>query len=177
VRWLGVGLAGLLAVPVLAIGGLGSGLQDSSAASGAALGPEEAAAAVLSHPRIHLRPQARRDVEAGIVDPRVLQILLVAASSHDLGSVGPLVSGHSYYVAGTNRASNHAFGRAVDIPVVDGEAVSVTNGAALDLARLLGTLAPPLRPDELGAPWKLEIEGVSTFTRSHGDHLHAGFGA
>ncbi len=164
-------LTAILAAGVLGIGGVGDGLgAEPGAVSGADL-----AGQVLAQPSIQLRPAARSDIERGLVDPRILQILLLAAGRHTLSSVGPLVSGHSYYVAGTDRPSNHAFGRAVDIPVVDGEAVSVANLPALELTRFLGALAPPLRPDELGAPWKLDFGGLSTFTKNHGDHIHVGF--
>ena len=77
------------------------------------------AAAVLSNPNIELRPEAEADVRAGRVDPRVLAVLLALADRFSLAGVGPFVSGHSYYVAGTNRPSNHAFGRAVDIGTIN----------------------------------------------------------
>jgi hypothetical protein len=131
---------------------------------------------VLSHPRIHLASLAAGDVAEGRVDPRVLQVLLYLAERHDLGSVGPLISGHSYYVAGTTSPSNHAFGRAVDISVIDGQAVSISNPAAHDAMQMVLTLPPPMLPDELGGPWLLaHPSSVAVFTRDHGDHLHIGW--
>jgi len=130
---------------------------------------------VLSHPRIGLRPEARGDVAAGLIDPRVLQVLLFLAERHDLNSVGPLITAHSYYIAGTNVPSNHAFGRAVDITVIDGMGVSVANADARDAMEMVLTLAPPLLPDELGGPWLLYSTSVDVFTRDHGDHLHVGW--
>jgi hypothetical protein len=135
----------------------------------------ELEAMVLSHPRIGLRPEARGDVAAGLVDPRVLQVLLFLAERHQLNSVGPLITAHSYYVRGTNVPSNHAFGRAVDITVIDGAGVSVANSGALDAMELVLTLSPPLLPDELGGPWLLSHPAVDVFTRDHGDHLHIGW--
>ncbi len=44
----------------------------------------ELEAMVLSNPRIGLRPEARGDVVAGLIDPRVLQVLLFLAERHDL---------------------------------------------------------------------------------------------
>ncbi|MGH8972798.1 MAG: transglycosylase SLT domain-containing protein [Acidimicrobiia bacterium] len=87
-------------------------------------------AAVLDHPGIALRAGAADDVRAGLVDQRVLAVVLVVATHHRLSAVGPFATGHSYYVAGTDTPSNHAFGRAVDLPVVDGVAVSASNEAA-----------------------------------------------
>jgi hypothetical protein len=114
-------------------------------------------------------------VAAGQIDPRVLEVLLVLAGRFDLGSVGPLISGHSYFIAGTTTPSNHSFGRAVDISVVDGQAVSIYNPAAREALELILSLRPPLVPDELGGPWLLSHAGVRTFTQDHHDHIHIGW--
>jgi hypothetical protein len=135
----------------------------------------ELEAMALTHPRISWRPEARGDVLAGRIDPRVLQVLLYLAERHDLGPVGPLITGHSYYVAGTNTPSNHAFGRAVDIAVIDGAPVSLANPGARDAMEMVLQLPPPLLPDELGGPWFLHHLGVSVFTADHGDHVHVGW--
>jgi hypothetical protein len=135
----------------------------------------ELEAMVLSHPRIGLQPEARGDVAAGLIDPRVLEVLLFLAERHALSSVGPLITGHSYYVRGTTRPSNHAFGRAVDISVIDGMPVSIANPAALDAMEMIMSLPPPFLPDELGGPWLLHNPSVRTFTKDHGDHIHVGF--
>ncbi|MGH2735585.1 MAG: lytic transglycosylase domain-containing protein [Actinomycetota bacterium] len=127
--------------------------------------------AVLTHPNIELRPEARADIEAGRVDARLLGVLLFLASEHRLGSVGPFATGHSLYVEGTNTISNHAYGRAVDIPMVDGVAVSPSNESARAAAQSLLSLDAPLRPDELGSPWDLASPGAFTDS-SHLDHLH-----
>ena len=127
--------------------------------------------AVLTHPNIELRPEARADIEAGLVDARVLGVLLFLASEHRLGSVGPFATGHSLYVEGTNTISNHAYGRAVDIPIVDGAAVSPSNQSARAVAQSLLSLDAPLRPEELGSPWDLAYPGAFTDS-SHQNHLH-----
>jgi len=135
----------------------------------------ELEAMVLSNPRIELSSLAAGDVAAGRIDPRVLEVLLVLAERFDLGSVGPLISGHSYFVAGTTTPSNHSFGRAVDISVIDGQAVSIYNPAARDAMELVLSLLPPLLPDELGGPWPMYHAGVRTFTQDHHDHIHIGW--
>ena len=135
----------------------------------------ELEAIVLSNPRIHLSSYAAGDVAAGRIDPRVLEVLLALAERFDLGSVGPLITGHSYYVAGTTTPSNHAFGRAVDISVIDGQAVSIYNPDAREAMQVVLRLEPPLLPDELGGPWLLYHAGVRTFTRDHHDHIHIGW--
>lgn len=130
--------------------------------------------AVLTHPNIELRPEARADIEAGRVDARLLGVLLFLASEHRLGSVGPFATGHSLYVEGTDTISNHAYGRAVDIPIVDGVAVSPSNQFARAAAESLLSLDEPLRPDELGGPWDLANPGAFTDS-SHQDHLHVAY--
>ena len=134
------------------------------------------ARALLSHPTVELRPEAEADVRAGRVDPRVLAVLLALAERFSLAGVGPLISGHSYYVAGTNRPSNHAFGRAVDIGTIDGEPVSPSNGAARAAVLALASLPAPLRPDELGSPFADLSELPGLFSdEDHQDHLHLGY--
>jgi hypothetical protein len=203
-RKVAAGIASMLLIPVLvlaaAAGSLGGG--GASAAPGVICTPQpsvtpsstpyavgtgratnvracqagELEAMVLSHPHIHLASLAAGDVAEGRVDPRVLQVLLYLADRHDLGSVGPLISGHSYYVAGTSSPSNHVFGRAVDVSVIDGEAVSIYNPAARDAMQMVLTLPPPMLSDELGGPWLLaHPSSVAVFTRDHGNHLHIGW--
>ena len=133
--------------------------------------------AVLDHPSLTFLPEAAGDVRAGLVDGRVLAVLLVLATTHRLDDVGPFVTGHSTYVAGTDRVSNHASGRAADLAVVDGVPVSATNAGARDVVDQLIALAPGLRPDEVGGPWPLDIPGVRTFTEGHSDHIHYGYDA
>jgi hypothetical protein len=135
----------------------------------------ELEAMVLSNPRIGLSSLAAGDVVAGRIDPRILEVLMVLAERFDLGSVGPLISGHSYFVAGTTTPSNHSFGRAVDISVIDGQAVSIYNPAAREAMELVLSLQPPLVPDELGGPWLLYHAGTRTFTQDHHDHMHIGW--
>lgn len=99
------------------------------------------------------------------------------ATRHRLGFVGPFVTGHSIYVKGTGRISNHALGRAVDIPYVDGWPVSVTNTGARAVALALLRLSPTLRPDEVGSPWAFSSPTVTTFTEGHDTHIHYGIEA
>lgn len=129
--------------------------------------------AVLSNPSIALTKAARADVESGSADPRVLAALLRVAQTHRLAGVGPIKTGHSYYVKGTTRVSNHSFGRAVDISMVDGMAVSSKNLSALQVVRELLSFASPLRPDEVGSPWDLPDRG-SFSDAAHSRHIHFG---
>ena len=134
----------------------------------------ELEAMVLSNPRIELSSLAAGDGRRPDRSPRPRGVTGLA-DRFDLGSVGPLISGHSYFVAGTTTPSNHSFGRAVDISVIDGHAVSIYNPAARDAMELILTLPPPLLPDELGGPWPMYHAGVRTFTQDHHDHVHIGW--
>lgn len=141
------------------------------------------ARAVLAHPHLALSPGAAGDVRRGIVDGRVLALLLVAATEHRLSAVGPLASGHSDCVGGGDRRSrpdcslsNHVFGRAVDVGVVDGERVSARNRPARALLERVLTLSGPVRPDEVGVPWPQYDPLPGVFSDAHHTgHLHLGF--
>jgi hypothetical protein len=131
-------------------------------------------AQVLADPRIELRPEAVQDIRAGRVDPRLLAALLTLAQRFRLGAVGPFISGHTTYVAGTNRVSNHIVGRAGDIPLVNGQAVSPGNPAARELAIAASQLPASIRPTEIGSPWALSIPGAFT-DADHQNHVHLGY--
>lgn len=169
----------LLLIPVLVIGAIAGGASTTEpnptmTPMFAAFG--ELASEVLANPRIGLTPAARGDVEAGTIDPRILAILLFAAEEHSLDRVGPLISGHTYYVRGSTRVSNHVFGRAVDILAVDGASVDASNLGARQLMEELLSLPPELLPDEIGGPWVIQGPSMSSFTDvSHATHIHSGF--
>lgn len=173
------GFASLLLLPVLVLGAFaGWGISDTQQPPSELGDAGDLVAAVLANPAIGLTPAARGDVEAGRVDPRILSILLAAAEEHTLDRVGPIITGHSYYVKGTTRVSNHVFGRAVDILVVDGAPVSPANLAARALMEQILELPAPLAPDELGGPWIISVGSRSSFAdEAHADHVHAGLDA
>ena len=132
-------------------------------------------AALVSRPNLTLTPQARGDLLAGVVDPRVVRILAAASAGHRI-AVSVIGTGHSRFVEGTDRVSNHFYGRAVDIYAVDGVGVSASNDAALELALAVMITAPDLRPDEFGSPWTELGAFPGAFSdASQGDHLHLGW--
>lgn len=111
-------------------------------------------------------PVAMRDV--GKVDPRVTAML--AASPWDL-HVGVLVTGHAFFVHGTDKMSNHVVGRAVDVTEVGGVPVSSSNEAARAFVQWLMSYQP--RPDEVGSPFSEFAPLPGWFTDSdHRTHLH-----
>lgn len=132
------------------------------------------AEALLRNPRVSLSANARADLEAAIVDDRLVRLLGWIAKRHSI-SVGVFKTGHHKYVRGTDRVSNHYYGRAADITVVDG--VSVNNASlpagqvVLDIAVLEGSL----RPDEVGHPFQ-GIRFAGGFADAdHSGHIHLGF--
>ncbi len=132
---------------------------------------------ILANKAIALTDRARADIKAGIVDPRVLGALAFMAKKFPI-EVSTFRTGHSRYVAGTTRDSNHYYGRAADISKVDGVAVSRSNQSALALANYLLTLPGDIRPTELGSPWSGDGSGadVEVFSdEGHDNHLHLGF--
>ena len=142
--------------------------------------PSADVAQLVANPNLTLNDQARGDLQNGLVDPRVVQLLNAMVANHRI-TVSVIKTGHSKYVAGTDRVSNHYAcdgcpGRAVDVTAVDGAAVTSANQAAHGLAESLLNASPPLRPDELGSPWSDLTSYVGAFTDGdHLGHLHIGY--
>ena len=135
------------------------------------------ARALAASPNLSLTPEARQDLLAGVLDQRLLDFLAWATTRHHV-AVSVFKTGHSQYVAGTNRVSNHYHGRAADIYAVDGESVSPACGPCRNLAEQIVALGGA-RPDEMGLPWAdmVNLGGGSVFSDgSHQDHLHLGWG-
>jgi hypothetical protein len=105
---------------------------------------------------------------------RRVRALLVAAAGQYRVRVSCLRSGHSWFVIGTRRVSNHSLWRAVDIDLVDGRPVSPSNTAARRLALWVGRGRAGVQPSEVGSPWAFERRPWFSDT-GHQDHLHVGF--
>lgn len=137
---------------------------------------EADAAALLDHPNVTIYADGRADVAAGRVDSRVVRVLLALARDHTI-TVTSLVTGHPR-CAVTGQAhgpdcavSNHYVGRAADIAVLDGVAVSAAHPSVAAVMEQLATLAAPYRPDEIGGP--IDTGGPGVFTNTfHTDHIH-----
>jgi hypothetical protein len=110
------------------------------------------------------------------LDRRVRQ-LLVAAATHHRVRVSCLRTGHSRYVAGTRRVSNHSVWRGVDVDRVDGRPVSPSNRAARALALWIGQGRAGVQPSKVGSPWDESDFGPGPWftNEAHQDHLHVGF--
>lgn len=141
---------------------------------------EEQTRALLANPRLTLTAYPRADLEAGIVDPRVVALLTLLLERHTL-AVSSLRSGHSVCIGGgdpTTRPgctiSLHHYGRAVDIYSIDDELVSPGSRVARTLVEELAAFAAPLAPSEVGSPFDLPRPGYFT-NADHHDHVHVGY--
>lgn len=140
---------------------------------GPTIGLSETARAVLAEPRLELSAPARLDVSTGRMDDRLLRVLLGLAQERVL-SVQVMSTGHIQTVYPTERVSNHAVGRAVDIRAVDGLPV-VDPATSRDMLADVVVRAGELGATEVGAPFDLNGERTGFFTDIvHQDHLHIG---
>lgn len=128
---------------------------------------------VLGHPRIDMPESGQWDIARGLIDERILRILLDLARDREI-RVTVLSAGHPLEVFGTNRASNHIKGRAVDVWFIDGlvaEQQAPTSPLRPVVQQLLDSGVT-----ELGAPFDIDGARDANFTNTvHRDHLHIGF--
>jgi hypothetical protein len=113
------------------------------------------------------------DYRSPRLDRRVHQLLVAAAAQYRI-RVSCLRTGHSWYVKGTRRVSNHSVWRAVDLDQVDGRPVSTSNTAARRLAVWIGQGRAGVQPSEVGSPFELGRRPYFT-DDGHQGHLHVGF--
>jgi hypothetical protein len=113
------------------------------------------------------------DYRSRRLDQRVRTLLVAAAAQYRI-RVSCLRSGHSWFVKGTRRVSNHSVWRGVDVDRVDERPVSRSNMAARRLALWIGRGRAGVRPSEVGSPW--DFGSRPWFTDpGHQGHLHVGF--
>jgi hypothetical protein len=113
------------------------------------------------------------DLASGRLDLRVQSLLAVLAERHSI-RLSCLRTGHSRFVKGTTRVSNHFVWRAVDIDMVDGRPVSRHSRAARALALWLDGLQGPLRPSEVGSPFAFGRRPYFS-DEGHQEHIHIGY--
>lgn len=129
---------------------------------------------LLDNPRVILTPHARADLQAGMVDQRLVSLLVWMSQRHTI-TVTVFKTGHSKYVEDTDGISNHYYGRGADIFFVDGSPVSAQSLAARSAVVELAGVFGSLRPDELGHPFGA-IGFPGGFTdAAHRDHVHIGY--
>jgi hypothetical protein len=160
-------------------GGTATPRPAAGAAAGRAASPDPFVQALVHNPRITTTTghgcDPVPDLASGELDLRVQSILAAMAERYRV-RVSCLKTGHSRYVKGTTRVSNHTVWRAVDIDRVDGQPVNLTSSAAKGLIGWLDGLEGPLRPDEVGSPFA--VGHAPYFTdEGHQEHVHIGYSA
>jgi hypothetical protein len=133
-----------------------------------------AAKAVLAEPRIELPPAARADVASGQVHESVLSAMLQLSRAFRIG-VSVVRSGHPTYVFGTDRVSDHTYGRAFDTWQIDGRPV-VDPATPRRLVTDYMVAAAKAGSYNVGGPYAMTYGATSFFSdATHHDHVHAGF--
>jgi hypothetical protein len=112
----------------------------------------------------------------GRIDPRIIGLIGAITQQHTI-TLSALRSDHSMLTTSGN-VSNHYFGRAMDIAMVDGVPCTDVEPSAPcgTLGRTLAFLPPPSHPTELIYCFDLDGPSGPAFAAAdHCDHLHVGF--
>jgi Transglycosylase SLT domain len=122
-----------------------------------------------------LNEAARDDLESGAIDPRIVGLIGAITQGHQI-TISSLRSDHSMMTA-EGGVSNHYYGRAMDIAVVDGVSCTDTSPDApcAELARTLAYLPAPAMPTELIYCFDVDGPGPAFARSDHCDHIHAGY--
>jgi len=166
---------------------------------GVAEGVSGGAKELLETPNFEASRKAKGDLEAGIVDERLVATLQDVTEEHRI-CVDTFKEGHHFlpgvkdgpfipsgYGDAGGLPNTHYYGRAADIRRVDGKPVR-GNGAdsnVLDIGEILADLSPQRRPDQIIGPpswtktldrspregWVLDADQL----KLHEDHLHIGY--
>jgi hypothetical protein len=138
---------------------------------------EALAQRVLANPRIEIYSCGRRDIEAGVVDRRVLAVLEFLAASGLKPTITSLRCGHGFYTAGGN-VSAHSSGNAVDIAKINGIPILGNQGAGsitdITVRRLL-TLQGTMKPAQIITLMTYDGTDNTLALADHADHIHVGF--
>jgi hypothetical protein len=179
--------------------GLGRGIWDLNPFDQDAAPAGGAARKLLNNPNFGASPEAAGDLEAGIVDGRLIATLGIIARQHRI-CVDAFKEGH-YFLPGVpdgpripegygeagGLPNTHYYGRAADVRWVDGKPVegNGTDPDVLSVGRMLAAIPPQRRPDQIIGPpgWTRTLdyprgEGwVSDPDQLdlHRDHLHLGY--
>jgi len=161
--------------------------------------PSPEVATLLEDPDFGASAEAIEDLRDGIVDPRLVDALLVITQKHQI-CVDAFKEGH-YFIEGVEDGpfipdeygeagglpNTHYHGRAADIWDVDGKAVegNGTNEDVLSVGWMLAGMPREERPDQIIGPtgWTERLgrsrqEGwilAEDQLRLHEDHIHIGY--
>jgi len=132
---------------------------------------------VLANPKLSIYPCGRQDIQAGIIDRRVLATMeFLTGKGHSL-TITSLNCGHGFYTASGN-VSDHSSGNAVDIAVVDGIPITGNQGAGSitdKTVRELLTLQGAMKPSQIITLMQYPGTDNTLALADHYDHIHIGF--
>ena len=138
---------------------------------------------LIDHPNVTMGAAQRADLEAGLIDPQIVAILLSLAQTHRI-HISSLITGHSLCVAGTGTYPNctisrHVSGRAADISIFGEGPVTDANSDARNQVLIWHAMDREtnfLRPWTIGHPFgDLAGDAPGSFNvANHGDHFHLG---
>jgi hypothetical protein len=131
---------------------------------------------VLADERIEVSECDRVEIRAGQIDRRLLAALAYLSSQGYRLTITSMLCGRHGSITTSGNISNHSFGGAADIALIDGVPVlgnqgpgSITEDLLRAVLRLQGTMAP----DELIS--LQELGGPSFAMSDHADHVHIGY--
>ena len=131
---------------------------------------------VLADPQIELPDCDRLEIRAGQIDRRLLATLSYLSEQGFKLTIASMLCGRHGSITTSGYISNHSYGTAVDIAVVNDIPIlghqgpgSITNIVLKEVLRLQGTLLPEelISLEELGGP--------SFAMADHADHIHIGW--
>ena len=132
---------------------------------------------VLGDRAIEVYGCGRRDIQAGVIDRRVLATLAFLSASGLRPTVSSLRCGHSTHTSSGN-VSQHTSGNGVDISQINGRPILGNQGAgslADTTIRRLLTLQGTMAPDQIISLMKYPGVANTLAMSDHADHIHVGF--
>jgi murein DD-endopeptidase MepM/ murein hydrolase activator NlpD len=131
---------------------------------------------VLADRRIEVSDCDRIEIRAGQIDRRLLAALAYLADQGFRLTITSMLCGRHGSITTSGNISNHSFGNAADIALIDGTPVLGNQGPGSiteDLLRTVLQLQGTLVPDELIS--LQELGGPSFAMADHADHVHIGY--
>lgn len=132
---------------------------------------------VLADPALDIYGCGRQDIQAGVIDRRVLATMEFLVSSGDKLGITSLHCGHGFYTASGN-VSEHSSGSAMDIASVNGIPIVGHQGAGSitdQTVRKLLTLQGTMKPHQIITLMQYAGTDNTLALADHYDHIHVGF--
>jgi hypothetical protein len=155
----------------------GAGGDDPSVGQLLLMSKEDLQRRVLEDKRITIYSCGRQDIQAGIIDRRVLATLVFLTANGLEPTVSSLRCGHGYLTASGN-VSEHSSGSALDIAAINGTPIvghqgagSITDATIRKLLTLQGTM----QPHQIISLMKYPNADNTMAMADHADHIHVGF--